>query len=309
VWEWRHPAVRKLARLSGWTIGYVATNQVAFWVALFLAYGHSGDASIYLAAFIFFQLPHGLFAVSIMTALAPELASSASRGDIDGLRRQFALGFRLMTLVVLPAAAILAVLSRPIVNALLDYGSFTAANGAATAETLLAFSLGLLSFSAYLFTLRGFYAMQDTRTPFLLNCLENGLNIVLAIALYPAFGVEGLALSWSIAYIVAMVAALVAMRRRLDRLEGRHLADTFLRVLAGTAVLAGLSWAVAQAIGYDTPGRAIVATVAALVVGGTGFLVTVHLLRVGELRLLRDALRRSAPVADGAGPGPEEAAV
>ena len=52
----------------------------------FLAYGHSGDASIYLAAFTFFQLPHGLFAVSIMTALAPELASRASRGDFDGLR-------------------------------------------------------------------------------------------------------------------------------------------------------------------------------------------------------------------------------
>jgi putative peptidoglycan lipid II flippase len=309
VWEWRHPAVRKLARLSGWTVGYVAANQVAFWVALFLAYGHSGDASIYLAAFIFFQLPHGLFAVSIMTALAPELASSARRGDMVGLRRQFALGFRLMTLVVLPAVAILAVLSRPIVNALLDYGSFTAANGAATAETLLAFSLGLFSFSAYLFTLRGFYAMQDTRTPFLLNCLENGLNIVLAIALYPAFGVEGLALAWSIAYIVAMVAALVAMRRRLDRLEGRHLADTFLRVLAGTVVLAGLAWAVAQTIGYDTPGRAIVATGAAIVVGGAGLLVTVHLLRVGELRLLRDSLRRSVPAVDGPGPGPEEAAV
>src|SRR3954463_845613 len=84
VWDWRHPAVAHLARLSGWTFGYVATNQVAFWVALFLAYGHSGDASIYLAALTFFQLPHGLFAVSIMTALAPELASRASRGDYDG---------------------------------------------------------------------------------------------------------------------------------------------------------------------------------------------------------------------------------
>jgi putative peptidoglycan lipid II flippase len=298
VWEWRHPAVRKLARLSGWTIGYVATNQVAFWVVLFLAYGTRGDASIYLAAFIFFQLPHGLFAVSIMTALAPELASRASRGDVDGLRDQFALGFRLMTLVVLPAAAVLAVLSRPIINALLDYGDFTAANGAATAETLAAFALGLFSFSAYLFTLRGFYAMQDTRTPFLLNCLENGLNIVLAIALYPSLGVQGLALSWSIAYIVAMVASLAAMRRRLRRLEGRQLVDSFGRVLAGTAVLALLAWLVAQAVGYGTPGRAIVATVAALVVGGGGFLVTVHLLRVGELGMLRDALRRSPPATD-----------
>ena len=70
-----------------------------------------------------------------------------------------------------------------------------------------------------------------------------------------------------------------------------------------------LAWTVAQTIGYATPGRAIVATGAALVVGGAGFLVTVHLLRVGELRLLRDALRRSLPAVDGPGPGPEEAAV
>ncbi|MGZ6963420.1 MAG: murein biosynthesis integral membrane protein MurJ [Acidimicrobiia bacterium] len=292
VWEWRHPAVRKLARLSGWTIGYVATNQVAFWVALFLAYGHSGDASVYLAAFTFFQLPHGLFAVSIMTALAPELASRASRGDFDGLRDQFAMGFRLMGLVVIPAAAVLAVLARPIVNALLDHGSFTAQNGTATADTLVWFSIGLFSFSAYLFTLRGFYAMQDTRTPFLLNCVENGINIVLALALYPAFGVEGLALSWSIAYIVAMVVALAAMRRRLVRLEGRRIVETLSRVVVATVVLAALAWGVAAVIGYDTPGRALVATIAALLVGGAGFLAVLQLLHVDELSLLRDAIRR-----------------
>ncbi len=292
VWEWRHPAVRQLARLSGWTIGYVATNQVAFWIALFLAYGHSGDASIYLAAFTFFQLPHGLFAVSIMTALAPELASRASRRDFDGLRAQFAMGFRLMGLVVIPAAAILFVLARPIVNALLDYGSFSAHDGAATAETLAAFSVGLFSFSAYLFTLRGFYAMQDTRTPFLLNALENGLNIVLAFALYPPFGVQGLALSWSAAYIVAMVASLAAMRRRLGRLEGRRIADMLGRVLVATAVLAALAWGVAAAIGYGTPARAILATAAAVLVGLAGFVTTLQVLHVSELALLRDALRR-----------------
>ncbi len=71
--------------------------------------------------------PHGLFAVSIMTALAPELASRASRGDFDGLRDQFAMGFRLMGLVVHPRRRRSSlVLARPIVNALLDYGSFTA---------------------------------------------------------------------------------------------------------------------------------------------------------------------------------------
>lgn len=292
VWNLRHPAVRKLARLSGWTMGYVAANQVAFWIALFLAYRQSGDASVYLAAFTFFQLPHGLFAVSIMTALAPELAQRAGRGDLDGLRAQFATGFRLMAFVMIPSAAILTVLARPMVGALLDYGHFTAASASLTAETLAAFGIGVFFFSAYLFTLRGFYAMQDTRTPFLLNCLENGINIVLAFALYPSLGVQGLALSWSVAYGISSAAALWAMRRRLGGLEGRRTADSALRVLAATLVLAALAWGVASALGYGTAPDAILATAAALVAGGLGFAVVLRLLHVDELGVLREALRR-----------------
>jgi putative peptidoglycan lipid II flippase len=202
------------------------------------------------------------------------------------------MGFRLMGLVVLPASAILFVLARPIVNALLDYGSFTARDGAATAETLAMFSIGLFSFSAYLFTLRGFYAMQDTRTPFLLNCLENGINIVLAFALYPAMGVEGLALSWSIAYIVATVVALRAMRHRLQRLEGRAILQTFVRVGIATLLLAGIAWLVATVIGYDTPVRAIAATTAALALGGTVFYLALRAMHVRELTDLTSAIRR-----------------
>src|SRR3954452_22707928 len=238
VWDWRHPAVRHLARLSGWTVGYVATNQVAFWVALFLAYRTSGDASVYLAAFTFFQLPHGLFAVSIMTALAPELATRHGQHDIAGLREQFAFGFRVMALVIIPSAVILMVLARPIVNALLHYGNFTSHSASLTAETLVAFGVGLFMFSAYLFTIRAFYSMQDTRTPFLLNCLENGVNVVLALALYPSLGVQGLALSWSIAYGVGAIASLVVMRRRIVRLEARRTVDLVLRVLVASALLA-----------------------------------------------------------------------
>jgi putative peptidoglycan lipid II flippase len=293
--DWRHPAVAKLVRLSGWTVGYVATNQLAFWIALFLAYGRSGDASVYLAAFILFQLPHGLFAVSIMTALAPELASSAGRGDRAAMREQFSLGLRLMGLVVLPACGVMTLLASPIVNALLRYGDFTAGSASRTAGTLAAFGVGLFFFSAYLFTLRGFYAMQDTRTPFLLNCFENGLNIVLAFALYPALGVQGLALSWSIAYIVAAVGALAALRRRLGRLDGHQSAASLGRMAGAGAVASAVAWAVATAIGFGDAGRAVVATTFALVAGGLVYLVGLRVLRVEELGLLRDALRRTPP--------------
>ena len=79
AFDWRHPAVRKMLRLSGWTIGYVVTNQIALLFVLVLAKsGTTGDVSAYLYAYAFYQVPHGLLAVSIMTTMMPELSRSAS---------------------------------------------------------------------------------------------------------------------------------------------------------------------------------------------------------------------------------------
>ena len=52
-----------------------------------LANGTDGGPFIYIGAYAFFQLPHGLFAVSLMTTFTPEMASAAARGDIAGAAR------------------------------------------------------------------------------------------------------------------------------------------------------------------------------------------------------------------------------
>jgi putative peptidoglycan lipid II flippase len=293
--DWRHPAVRKLARLSGWTFGYVAANQVAFLVVLFLSYGRAGDASVYLAAFTFFQLPHGLFAVSLMTTMVPELAARASRGDMARFRDQFSLGLRLMALVVVPAAVAMVVLARPIVNGLLLYGHFSTQSASRTAAALAMFGIGLFSFSVYLFTLRGFYALQDTRTPFFLNSFENGVNIVAALALYPFLHVTGLALSWSIAYGLASVAAVVALRRRLGRLDGLRVARSVVRVSIASLVLGAVSWLVATSIGYGSAPRALAALLAAGIAGVGAYVLVLVALRAHEVAELRHALRRRRP--------------
>jgi putative peptidoglycan lipid II flippase len=302
--RWRHPSVRKLARLSGWTVGYVAANQVAFLVVLFLSYGRTGDASVYLAAFTFFQLPHGLFAVSLMTTLAPELAARSSAGDVAGFRDHFSLGLRLMTLVVAPAAVAMVVLARPIVNGLLLYGHFTTQSASRTAAALAMFGLGLLAFSAFLFTLRGFYAFQDTRTPFLLNVFENGVNIVAALALYPVLRVSGLALSWSVAYVLAAVVALLALRKRLGRFDGARLVRSGGRVALASVALGVVSWLVATAVGYGSAPRALVALAAAGLAGLGVYVAVLVGLRADEVTELRDALRRRRPTEAPSAVGP-----
>src|SRR5690606_37342283 len=98
----RHPSVRKVGSLSGWTLGYAAANQVALFVILALATGEgAGAVSAYTYAFIFFQLPHGLLAVSIMTTFLPDLSAFAARLDLAGFRDRFGLGLRLLILVIL----------------------------------------------------------------------------------------------------------------------------------------------------------------------------------------------------------------
>ena len=135
-----------------------------------------------------------------MTTTAPEMASAAGRGDLDGLRTRLSDGLRLTTVVILPcAAAWWRWPGRP--------WSRSSSEARSTPPTLRswprpspAFSVGLVFFSSYLFGLRAFYSLQDTRTPFLLNCAENALNLVLAVPLYAWLGIPGLALAFSGAY-------------------------------------------------------------------------------------------------------------
>ena len=72
-------AVRAMVRLSGWTIGYVVANQVALAFVLIIARSRTGVVSAYTYAYAFFQLPHGLLAVSIMTILGPELRDAGAQ--------------------------------------------------------------------------------------------------------------------------------------------------------------------------------------------------------------------------------------
>ena len=283
----RHHAVIAMARLSGWTVGYVIANQIALWVVLVLANGTDGGPFVYLSAYAFFQLPHGLLAVSLMTTTAPEMASAAERGDLDGLRARLSDGLRLTTVVILPCAAALVALARPIVVALLQRGAFDATDAALVAETVAGFAVGLVFFSSYLFVLRAFYSMHDTRTPFFLNCAENALNLVLAVPLYAWLGIPGLALAFSGAYAGASLLTLAVLHRRIGGIDGRALADTTGRALLPALVATLAGWGVARTLGWSGPGEGAVTAVVGLVVVGAVYIGGIMALRLPELSALR----------------------
>ena len=284
--RWTHPAVRTMLRLSGWTVGYVIANQIALLVVTILANGTDGGPFIYISAYAFFQLPHGLFAVSLMTTFTPEMATAATRGDLSALRAQLSRGIRLAAVVIVPASALYIGLARPVIVALLQRGAFSAGDAAAVADTLVAFSVGLLPFSIYLFAMRAFYARHDTFTPFWLNCIENGVNIALAFPLYEWLGIPGLALAFALSYFVAAIVTLGVLRVRLAGIDGARLTSSLVRIVAAGVVVGGVSWAIGELIGWDSTGEAIASVVVGAAVGAVVYLGLLALLRVEELTAL-----------------------
>jgi putative peptidoglycan lipid II flippase len=280
---WRHPAVLTMLRLSGWTVGYVIANQVALLVVTVLANGTDGGPFIYISAYAFFQLPHGLFAVSLMTTFTPEMASAAARRDRRGLRDQLSRGLRLASVVIVPAAALYIGLARPIIVALLQRGAFSGAAASVVADTLVAFAVGLLPFSLYLFAMRAFYARHDTFTPFWINCIENAVNIGLAFPLYAWLGIPGLALAFSLAYFVAALLTLFVLELQLGGVANRRLGITLVKVVVAGGAVAGVSWAVGELIGWDTTTAAFASTIVGTLVGGAVYLGGLALLHVDEL--------------------------
>ena len=288
VVSWRHPAVRTALKLSGWTVGYVIANQIALAFVLVIAGNRHGIVSAYTYAFAFFQLPYGLVAVSIMTTLGPELASLARRGEATRLRARFSVGLRSLIVVVTPASIGYVVLSRQVVVGLIEHGRFGHAAAALTADALRAFAVGLVPFSVYLYALRGFYALRDTKTPFIINCLENALNIVFAAILYPHFGISGLAYAFSAAYAVSAVVALAMLRPRLGGLDGRRSMQTTFKAAIAAGALAIATALVAHAISAP-----LVAAITAGAVGAVVYLAVLQGLGAEEIRAALTAVRRS----------------
>jgi putative peptidoglycan lipid II flippase len=294
VLSWRDPAIKTILRLSGWTAGYVVTNQLAQLFILILANNSSGNVSAYVYAFTFYVVPHGLLAVSIMTTMTPNLARRARAGDDEGMRREFGLGLRYIVVLVLPASVLFTVLAQPMLAVIVRH-QFTAHDAVVTADTLQAFAISLVPFSVYLYVMRAFYALQDTRTPFVLNAFENVVNVILAIVLFSRLGVQGLALAWSGAYLIAAVAGLLVLRRRIGRVPDADAARSTVRAGAAAIAMALVAAPLAGAIGRSSPGAALLATAAAGAAGTLVYVAGLLALRSTELSSILLLVRRRDP--------------
>ncbi|HEX8099059.1 MAG TPA: lipid II flippase MurJ, partial [Actinomycetota bacterium] len=309
-WRWtidtRDPGVRRIARLSVWSVLYVIVNQLGLLVVIILAQTVQGGVTAYQAAFIFFQLPYAIFAVSIMTALLPSLSENWTDRDLGVFRHQVLNGIRGTAFIIVPAALGYIALARPIVRLLLQHGVTQSGSTDLIAGVLTVFSIGLFSFCTFQLLLRAFYSMQDTRTPALINVVAVAVNTALNLIFFRYLKVEGLALGHAAAYTTGTVIFAIMIGRRLQGLELRRLLRPMAQIVLAAAAAALAAFVVAGWIGglYDIaagtqsartapPFLPQVVQIGAAVVAGIGTYVAITAaFRMEELTLLKELILR-----------------
>ncbi|MDR1710240.1 MAG: murein biosynthesis integral membrane protein MurJ [Propionibacteriaceae bacterium] len=299
--------------VAKWMVGYVAVISLAQIVvqnqaslalpgAINPLTGEAtvaGGWTVYQNAYLIWILPHSLITVSLATAMLPSASRFGVSGDKAGVAQEAMRAVRLATTFIVPACLAYAVLFDPITR--LIFG-----NGAGARDyhfiswALLCFAIGLVPYTLQYLYLRAFYAIDDTKTPFLLQIAISGVNAALAIGLvwmlnHPGSVAARLALAYSLSYILGVFITHRALAKRLPGLRGaevgRHLARLLVAALPAVGVAFGVTWFA------GTSGSGLLANIGLLV--GVALAVVIYFfiakrLHIAEATQLVGILRRSS---------------
>jgi putative peptidoglycan lipid II flippase len=237
-----------------------------------------------------------------MTALLPRMSRAAAEQDLTKVGAYISDGMRLVSVLIIPAAVCLGVAGPMIATVIFGFGAGSGAAATYAGLVVMAFAVGLLPFSLFYVLLRGWYSLEDTKTPFFLTIVYNVLMVAISIPLFMAVPVQtkvmALAGGYSIAYWLTLAVAWTVLSRRLGTLHSRATSWVILRLLLAGVVAAALGFAVnlaftnlvaarvdkPVALGFvGMPGWAFAAAIVCCVVAVAAYVGLAWLLRVQEI--------------------------
>jgi putative peptidoglycan lipid II flippase len=290
-------------RLGVWTVLFVVVNQIAYTVVVRIASSgtieHAGSCSVggqgtgytvYSGAFLLAMVPHSIITVSLATAVLPRLSAYAADGNHRALGDAVSSTLRSTYALVLPVAALLPVVASDLANIVWAYGS-AHASYTRFVTTLSLFAIGLVFFTTHYLMLRGFYALEQNRRVFYIQCAVGATNIVAAIALTrhidPVQTAPRLVLAYAASYAVGATLSYRQLSRQLGGLAGRRLVRFGVRLVLVVAISVGAAWLVRQGLHHVLDGRdkptVLVRLAATGLSGIAGYVALARLVRLDEV--------------------------
>jgi putative peptidoglycan lipid II flippase len=187
------------------------------------------------------QFPLGIVGLAVSYAILPTLSrlNPGGGGSLGEYRDALVFGIKLVLLLMLPALAIIAALSLPIVTLIFQRNAFSPEDSVRTAGIFLFYSPQLPFTAVDYLLINAFYARQNARTPVLVGVV--GVFIYLAVALTTIgwLGARGLALANAVQNSSHALILLVLLRRSLPGLRlGAALWPFLVRVVPTSGLIA-----------------------------------------------------------------------
>ena len=169
----------------------------------------AGAMRSYQQATSLHQMPVNLIGVAISTAFFPKMTENVGEGKNEEFLATFRTALRTIIWISLPVA-IVSYFARGSVTSFIKNGG-----DALIASVLGTLVLAIFARSVFHIASRGFYARQDTRTPFVVSIIAVGFSTLLAILFTLwGFGPEGLGYAQSIGAVLEIIILLTLLNRK-----------------------------------------------------------------------------------------------
>ncbi|MDP3998434.1 MAG: murein biosynthesis integral membrane protein MurJ [bacterium] len=243
--DYSHPGVRAIGRIMLPRSLALAANQINLIINTSLA------SLISLASITFLSfaqhlalVPINFFGAAISQAAFPTLSVAKSKNKTDEFKRILLASLHQILFLIIPASTALFVLHEPFTRLVFGARLFTWEATLLTGQTLATLSLSLAPQGAAFLLMRGFYALQDTRTPLKLGLLAIFANMVLSatFVLILKWPVWSLGISASTAAFINFFSLLFFLNRRLGGFERTQLLAPILKMVTAALVMALFLW-------------------------------------------------------------------
>ena len=306
--QWRGFGLGPALRAASWSLGMVLVTQIGGLVQTAVASTAAAErasspavASVAAAAiaWLIFMLPHSVVTVSIATAYFTRMAEHNQAGRIEDFKRDLTTGLRVIALVSVFSTATLIVLSYPIARVFVGEYPATAALG----NVIAAFMLGLLPFSFVYMIQRAFFALEDTKTPFIFTSVQIAIHIAgsvtMGFVMPKQYLVVSIALVTAFSITIQGLVGYSMLKRRIGGLGGlgvgpavgKFLLAVIPAAASGVGIVIALGGIGAGAFPVDKVLTAVASSAAVGLAMGLVYAAFLWLLKAGELREVFAGLR------------------
>ena len=184
----------------------------------------------------------GVFILSITNVIFPKLSRLTAQHQEAAFRDTLRQTVHGSLFFVLPMAAGLMLLARPLVSFLYGGGEFDEFSVSITSQALVWVSLGMVGYGLQNILSRSYFARQDGRTPLVAGAISILANLGLCMVLTEPLGVAGLAISSTVSSTLYAVLLLIPLEARGEGVLSREFLGDFGKMLLAAVGMSAVVW-------------------------------------------------------------------